>query len=57
MYELYKEYSAEKKVQPEKKSVYRSVFNTQLNLSFARKITDTCNKLQNTINNGAEQGK
>lgn len=42
MYTLYQELCAGKRIQPEKESYYRHIFNTQFNLRFHRPLTDTC---------------
>lgn len=61
MYQLYREFcTTEKKINPEKESFYRHIFNTKFNLRFHRPLTDTCavcDKLQITIDHGEEGAK
>lgn len=42
MYDLYKQWCAERQVIPVKESFYRHVFNTKFNLSFHKPSKDTC---------------
>lgn len=55
MYELYREFCAEKNEPPVKESYYMFIFNTAFNLSFHKPCTDscaTCDRLENLLVHG-----